>query len=769
MVTGRLKTPWWKHKKMWLKISPFILPLVVGIGLYHMRIWPFATLVSIVVLLGGIIWSVLGKEERWFWSMLLVCGVILFLISLGYQAQIPAWEAFKLEQKTIPLQHNTFELKITYPRQIPLEAREHAGLPLAVYLVRPMTISAVTSSPTITIPVLYTVTFRVGKDAGILFANGEGKPAPPRLRITSGQMADNPAALYLHQIATDAISRTRVVAVSYTVWGKKGRETKGSFDIALEDGYGAWWRHFWGLVLGPSTPLLSLAAVLVSFGWQKWREAEKRKREEAERVFQGIREKLRESNPKEAKVGLNKLKKKDLEPYIPQTDIEYIENLIKIALENELDLDLEEIIYRPRWPEEVGGSLLVRVGKLTVGERRKLHNVVERFLQNEELSSELKEKLQREVDRWRRVEKEVLPVPKGYPARIRPKPSPSSDIGGLKYSPFKCLYAEDDLNFLFCEEGGFWSKHPSYQDLCENWFPEVVYGREGSGKTALAYALGEIIPEKGVQCRFLPLYITGSPDILEIQEQVTRALLQYIRVYPFKLSYLSYTQRSILAQQQCASLGYEASRSFLEEVTTREPPSWVETEGQKKFWEEECLLQLNSFARLLEEYRYTSWSGAREWLEWTNLSRSVLELDYLLISLDLDMDDAIYIRQILNLLRPWSRFRLVIKLFIPQALALDIQPASFVEFRSLTWTDEQLKKMTEWRFETAARLSNVKLTIEQVFDPPGLYPQFIRHAQRNPRRLVQLWRYMVEQHFRNNSERQTFSADDLEWAVEHLK
>jgi nucleoside phosphorylase len=358
------------------------------------------------------------------------------------------------------------------------------------------------------------------------------------------------------------------------------------------------------------------------------------------------------------------------------------------------------------------------------------------------------------------------------PHRLKPQPLffSNSEIGRLlPYSLFDHPYAEDDLNFLFGETGGFWSGHPLYDQPANPTIPQVIYGPDGCGKTALARALVELENPSVTLVNILPSFISGRPEIPDIQRQIARSLLDFICASPFVLAGLGDYQQATIARQLCTSLEHNLLRGSIERA--KQFSLDVESHQETERWSAEDARQLSRFEIFLEQHKTMADVNVAEWLRLTQQAISSLGFHFVLVSLDPNPGKITYARRLLSLLRLWADHKLVIKLFLPQNIAEKLKPnAGDLDFLPLTWTEAQIKDLAHWRFETVTRLSGARLIhrLEDIFDD-NIYVQFISHTQNNPRRLAMLWRTLLADHLNYSPDCNTFSQENLDRAVEKLK
>jgi hypothetical protein len=216
------------------------------------------------------------------------------------------------------------------------------------------------------------------------------------------------------------------------------------------------------------------------------------------------------------------------------------------------------------------------------------------------------------------------------------------------------------------------------------------------------------------------------------------------------------------------SLNYRIVLPLIERAK-RQPPLETENKKQAQIWRVENSVQLEAFKKSLLKYKLASWTDSSEWLQLTELALSALGFDFALLSLDFSAGKEDEVKEILSLVRPWQRHKLIVKLFLPQVVAQTVYGSSGLDVLPLTWTDEEIDQLAKWRCdETVGRLSDNRLLhIEDLFDE-DLYPRFIEQAQGNPRRLVRLWRNLFEAHLRDTPRQSTFSEDNLSRAVGNL-
>lgn len=548
--------------------------------------------------------------------------------------------------------------------------------------------------------------------------------------------------------------------------------------IEVEGAEGAIWRAFVNSAINEKSPLLlALSAItsLIVFGYnfiQQQRIEKSKRAEDAKKLFkETIRQALIDAKPATARDELNKFLTEGLKDYVHTDEVEYVKKLIETA-EGNTD-NLQDIIQDLRWPDETLGMLIALTNKLPGVNRKTLENAVNIFLTLPGLISDEKQQMLRDtLTNWNdKLKRPTCPSWKPD----RPKPQPFSQFASelcrtLQYSPFEYENAEDDTNFLFGETGGFWSTDNTlYNRIVQNDIPEVIFGPEGCGKTALARALVEL--DHPGPTKVLPLYIPGEPDPGKTQQCITESLLNFICANPFELTGLGSYEQDLLARQLCIGLSHDIVRASIQRAKDRLPFK-AEGNEQQDLWKKENIFQLNVFEKLLDKNKIASWARESDWLKLTHQSIISLGFKFIRVSLDLNTNNSAYAREILALLRPWADHGLIIKVFLPQSIGQKlIKGSTYLNFLQLSWKDSEIEALAKWRFGVAIYLSVEKKhyrDLEDIFDG-NLLSRFIEQAQRNPRRLIRLWRFLLDDHLDSSPELWAFSNENFERAVGKLK
>lgn len=334
--------------------------------------------------------------------------------------------------------------------------------------------------------------------------------------------------------------------------------------------------------------------------------------------------------------------------------------------------------------------------------------------------------------------------------KLQPILYPGSQISAtLKgYDPFPSHLTEHELSFLFGETGGFWSQHPIYISVSASTSPEVVLAAAGGGKTAFAQALIELGTSEGHPLpQTLPVFIEGREVTFQkIQTEFTRALLKFVRFNPVRFQ----------------NLGQVEKRFLLHAWLQRMKPNVVEVQLKSLFETDPNLTVM------MEQVNKTPPLKQKEWREQSRQCLQILGFDRTFLVIDFNQQNTRGAQFCLQQIQNWATDSIMMKLFLPAESRQDFsQFLNRVKTSELTWNNEQLAQMTQWRFESLSRLADYHGKPEVLFDN-DLYSKFIQQAQGNPRRLAILWRNLFEDHLKHSPQKRVFSPENFDRAVEKL-
>ena len=700
------------------------------------------------------------------WGMLLVLALFLYFGSLGYQAGKPARDACYLAWATaqLPDTPENLTLAIAYPRIVRLEAPDKPGWPLSVYLWPPVlpitpTVAGMPSSatpavtatapaltPTLVTPTLtptptqaisYTVAF-LPYDDGLLFTDEKGAPVAPQVMVRPGQSPDEPAVLYVRRAPMDPVPLS--VPITVSIYGLGGNPQElATLEVRSEDTYDAWRRHFLDLVLGPTTPLLALAATLVGFGWQWWQEGQKRK--------QAAQDEIREV---ETLVSLRKLE-------------EARQKLVEVTIRYGRDPGLRDDLTKAR-----KCVCLARI--------RRLHEIRGRVERREEAHREY-EDLQKESEKegWtdpeliaslKEAEVAIKRLPLKWP-RLWPEETQRPDLPAivawlkesgtdLEFNPFGAEQAEEDplLPQLFVEPPGW--------ELMKAPEPTVVFGADGSGRTASGLLLAHTCTTTGLgpkriggQVDTFPVRLTlfpeGKPDEAAVicWRMLTRALAQaaldFLALNPQTFAETPFRQQCALARL------FSLHRHYLGDLA-----GYLEGAGLDGAIAVHLAENIQQAAR---GTRPPALADEAELLATLAEARlSPFQQCYVLARLPDEVSIRLSPERIVPHLGPWLQImqpmaarKVYLKLFVPASvkpLLESLLPQ--VTVVELLWEALTLEQMLEWRVQQAGAASFRALFghLPRGIDPTEHMVQAALKSEGPPRRLIQLGQELLAEHIR---------------------
>ncbi|HLF29243.1 MAG TPA: hypothetical protein VJG32_23210 [Anaerolineae bacterium] len=235
-------------------------------------------------------------------SVLLGAAVVWLLCTAIYHALVLFNESSSLVREASMLEDcdGNIAVEIVYPGTLLSDGLNATPRPLSVWLEREPTVPArcasrtptplpsptlpgtpaATAEPTAT-PMPYEISFHP-YDAGVLFVDKEGDPAPAHVLATPGSNSAVPGTVYLQQASL--ISRTDNVRMGLAARHPDGTfliiATPAQLNVSLESNGIALGRHFLSFLFSPTLPLLPLALAVVGYAIEQW---QKGQQEQAER------------------------------------------------------------------------------------------------------------------------------------------------------------------------------------------------------------------------------------------------------------------------------------------------------------------------------------------------------------------------------------------------------------------------------------------------------------------------------------------------------
>jgi hypothetical protein len=178
-------------------------------------------------------------------------------------------------------------------------------------------------------------------------------------------------------------------------------------------------------------------------------------------------------------------------------------------------------------------------------------------------------------------------------------------------NPFPAIRAESEMDFLFTESDPlFWSKLPIYNNLRDCKLPlSYVTGKPGSGKTALAFALGPFGESDTIGA-----YQKGYPTKTSIYVALTKQLLTFIKYHPTYLTKLDAYQRVLLVNILLTHFHQNHLLAEVKQIENEDNWKWLNegSEEYKETWRTQARTQTLLLRHTAEELSESTISD-REW------------------------------------------------------------------------------------------------------------------------------------------------------------
>lgn len=514
---------------------------------------------------------------------------------------------------------------------------------------------------------------------------------------------------------------------------------------------------------GREVPVAPLVGLLLSLGtgvYQYWlarrneqRQQAQERKELAQKELAKIRAVMKQQDFQGARKLLEALEHSKFSAYLPE-EIAQAKRLIVLALGN---LDGWQPGFIPEnWESETAAALL-HAAKYHPVDRIALEALMRGFTPDK--ISKVDEKL---LGDWKSIESNIGA---NTPLHVRRCPRPSGTefpkISSLSTNnPFPVLAAraEDEEQYLFDEANGlFWQDRAIFKYLEQNsavW----VWGERGSGKTALALAIGRYC-FLGEQC--LTVFFRGLPSWMDVQENMVRHLFETILQAPFYLP----TGEKILSLIAEVLLSGLQARVVLAQIEYIQSWGWpwlreAQNETQRQIWQAESQTRLRQLAdavrkadsALSESMWPAAWRAVTRSLEFEASTRLVFDIDS-------EVSLSSQTIAILERLERWTDYRIYPLFFTLPDTALKPYLEKWCARWSLSWDNNNLKDMLNYRLKQAG----TRLSFEQLFGPEA-GPAFLRYAKGNPACLGRLWNRLAAQ----PGARIPFSLEQVEVAARDL-
>lgn len=660
--------------------------------------------------------------------LLVLTGCLSIPISMWWQTENTAHHS-----RTIPLnEHRT--ITVDYPAIVLLEDKP-ASISLSLATTPPLTqpLTVTVQLPRELVLAAPPQTYR-DSEPSLTFP-----PSAARVQTQTLQIANARLVGGLGQ--TQAITLTTLITqpVSLPI------RIEGTWRVSLR----GFFSNQFNIII---TALLSAAGLLFTL-FQKQREAdesrrrekvEEEKREKEERRNQAdhekekFRELVRQHNCTLALGTFQNLQKQSLLDLITPGERTLMEHLLAWSRGELTELNLEKIPLD--WLNEVAGALVYAFNE-GHGNILEIKSLL-RQLPADRLSNDVRDAVQAAIDLPEQARACPPPLQEPNWALIAPG-EPWKER--LPVNPFPYEYAEDDFQVLFSKVGAFWSEHRLYKRIAENNKSEIIVGEGGTGKTAMALALGEY----SYDSETLACYLSGLPEERDIQYALARKILAFVCRHPTFLRKLGQDNRALLAGVCASALGAHYVLAALDSVPIEEMNYVLQATNNRQKRENIIRAQLRLFRDTIVSLpadRYSSfceWSGA--------LAHCARALEFNLpIHVVIDATGgqcAEWINQFtLPRISRWRMNKIIAKIFVSSsvgsAITLPEDHSGWLGYLELKWDDSLLSQMLDHRFESIMIAGNSRVRRSEIVSD-GLWNQMLINARGNPRCFIRLWNRML--------------------------
>ena len=493
-------------------------------------------------------------------------------------------------------------------------------------------------------------------------------------------------------------------------------------------------RSVWGVIVGA---IVSLFVGLFQYWtreqeWKERREEERKKRERITTTFEYLRDRMRERRFEGLRQRLPDEKEILEMGLINSLDVAAAQQILDWAEDK-----LEAKKPPPGWETEAAQALIY------LGERGNYKNrgAFLQILRSFPLD---------QVEDSTRNELEMLQEdpPSLWPPRMSNMPGGgrSNVSREEEVDLFPACTAQGEEHRLFGEDAAFFWRHPLIGDIRSWSRTGVVFGESGSGKTALALALGRYVWTVSDDETPPPftVYLPRFPkDWQEIQEAMALELLAFIEWLPSHLVALDTKGKHVLAQVLVNGLRREGVLGALKAQRIERESRAIQAHVR---FLEEMVETIEPSASMPERAWCKNFFGVLQRFEFSPSMWLVIDTDGSDCTVDF-YKEVIWKRQAW-----WSdlcRLRSVV--FCSSAMETEPWPAG-VERAVLQWSREQLEEMTKHRWSELRNLQYRAVDMAAV-DWKRLWSK----ARGNPRRLACLWK--KEMINRNMSDRKPTDAE----------
>ena len=719
------------------------------------------------------------KSNRNLWWVPIAFGLLFYVVIYIYQSGSDISDISFQHHEVIHLTDGPDSLVIdfAYPQVLPLDQRnvENANMAFALWHDAP---------PTHVQSYTITITFSEAEQA-IIITDLENNLVVPRFTLTPTLGTASPVASQVFYLRRSLIAVGEPCQITPTLRIQSPSSAtpfleKSFKPIKLQSRCAAWWRQFCSLILGPATPLLTIAAGLVGFALtevQRWRneqiEARKRERDIEKRAKQQEKEARNERQKRKVNEALANIKAQaDISERV-RCYMSYITNPEPMWREESIKARLQKA-----WNEEKRGKIncIIKLSNSLTDEEHFYRDIeelgVDRGIEalewaiqyldhewqqkavaglyllskhpehNQSVTSEVLENI--EQKRWCAILQgwPALSLWRGFPLPTDPAVSDGLSFlsgGGVKSNIFGSGQAETDPLLLKCRVDPPWLANLRQPE------PALLAGDSGSGRTATALLLAyDALHDLNVRDAF-PVYYPATFDALElvnIASMAARTLLHYLAVAPAGFLRQGTGGRAAIANL----LALYAAPNLTQQLHLAGLPFTEDGIETQKIIED--LAEGSSFQGSVPDDELLSWlSKARPH-----------DFRYTMILLDLqeqaDQEDNettdAYLKSLNDLSNTLARVGIFVKAFLPHTLQASLRKYSgelSTESIELQWSEEYLATLLKKYLEPLQNESWTEWFDRRDFDEDDwalVGKRLFEAAQGTPAGLIQVGNELLQ-------------------------